>query len=76
MNSTVRFYDTAGASRFCGERGLPVASTTLNKLRCVGGGPRFFRFGRKVAYSEPALLNWLSGRLGPEVASTSAPMVW
>jgi hypothetical protein len=72
MNATDRFYDTTGASRFCGARGLHVAGTTLNKLRCVGGGPRFFRFGRKVAYSEQSLLEWLSGRVSSEVASTSA----
>jgi hypothetical protein len=72
MNVTDRFLTATDASRFCSERGLPVAATTLNKLRCVGGGPRFVRFGgRKVAYPEQALLAWLSGRLTPEVASTS-----
>jgi hypothetical protein len=71
MSPTSRLFTVSEASRFCSERGLPVAVGTLNKMRCVGGGPRFSRFGRKIAYSEQALLQWLSDRLTCEVASTS-----
>jgi hypothetical protein len=72
MNVNEKFLTVSEASQFCRDRGLPVAATTLNKLRCVGGGPRFVKFmGRKVAYSERALLEWLTGNLTPEHASTS-----
>jgi hypothetical protein len=30
----------------------------LAKLRCVGGGPRFFKLGRKVRYALSDLTEW------------------
>jgi hypothetical protein len=72
MNATDKFLTVEDASRFCADRGFPYATSTLNRLRCQGGGPRFVRMGaRKIAYPQQALLDWLTSRLGPEVGSTS-----
>jgi hypothetical protein len=72
MTNTDRFLTVEAASKFCADRGFPYAVSTLNRWRCQGGGPRFFKNGpRKVAYSERALLEFLGSRLSSEVASTS-----
>lgn len=60
------------AARYCLEKhGVPVAEKTLAKLRSVGGGPKFFKFGRSVFYAESALDEWIAEKLGKELASTS-----
>lgn len=42
---------------------LGLATSTLEKLRVFGGGPRFLRIGvRAVGYSLPDLDNWLRDR--------------
>jgi hypothetical protein len=51
--------------------GMPTAKATLNKKRCVGGGPVFLRFGRKILYPRQAFEDWLRSRLTPLVSSTS-----
>lgn len=38
---------------------LGLASSTLSKLRCVGGGPKFIVMGRAVAYKESDLREWV-----------------
>ena len=50
--------DTRQASDFLTERGYKTAPATLNKKRCVGGGPEFELFGRRPLYKEAALLEW------------------
>lgn len=48
---------------------LGLAPSTLSKLRCVGGGPKFVRLGRSVAYRETDLREWADRR--PALTSTS-----
>ena len=68
-----RFYRTADAASFLSEaHGIPVAPRTLAKLRVVGGGPAFHKFGRSVVYGSSDLVTWAQGRLGNKLASTSA----
>jgi hypothetical protein len=46
--------------------------STLNKLRCVGGGPRFRKVGDKIVVYEAADLDdWAEAKLGPRQRSTS-----
>jgi hypothetical protein len=52
--------------------GLTIAKATLNKLRCIGGGPAFRKFGRSVMYDRTSLDAWAEQKLSPERASTSA----
>lgn len=63
--------DRKQASDYLSSRGFGVAPRTLAKLACVGGGPHFRHFGRKVRYERPTLLAWAEGRLSPPRTSTS-----
>ena len=61
------------AARFLSERGYQIAPATLAKKACVGGGPLFRSFGRKVLYREADLLAWAEGRTTGLRRSTSDP---
>jgi hypothetical protein len=63
--------DTREASEFLTASGYTTAPATLNKLRCVGGGPAFEKFGRRPLYSETSLLEWVQGRTTRPLRSTS-----
>ena len=49
--------DVKGAATY-----LSLAPQTLNKLRCVGGSPAFFKAGRRVLYDRADLDAWLDER--------------
>jgi len=57
------YRDTAAAASYLG-----VSKSWLTKLRCVGGGPRFAKLGRRVVYQDSDLDKWLAEYT---VASTS-----
>jgi hypothetical protein len=63
--------DTRQAAAFLTEIGFRTAPTTLNKLRCIGGGPEFELFGRRPLYREQSLLEWVRARTTPPRRSTS-----
>jgi hypothetical protein len=63
--------DTRQASAFLSDRGYNTAPATLNKMRCVGGGPEFELFGRRPLYTETALLEWVRARTTRPLRSTS-----
>jgi hypothetical protein len=54
---------TSGAAAISG-----LSVSTLNKLRCSGGGPAFLKRGRAVRYKPVDLKDWLDSR---RVMSTS-----
>lgn len=66
-----RLRTAKGASEYLREKGLSVAESTLGKLRVVGGGPRFHKWGRQPLYDEPDLDEWSEQRLGVPRSSTS-----
>lgn len=40
-----------------------LSASTLNKMRCTGEGPRFYRIGkRRIGYAVADLLEWLGGK--------------
>jgi predicted DNA-binding transcriptional regulator AlpA len=39
-----------------------LSPSTLNKLRCVGGGPPFLKFGRSVRYLPEDCRAWRDAR--------------
>lgn len=41
---------------------LHISTRTLERLRTEGGGPRYFKAGRRVLYSESAINDWLQNR--------------
>lgn len=53
------------------EHGINRAPATLNKLRTVGGGPKFRRVGRHIFYVPASLDEWAASLLSVEMASTS-----
>jgi hypothetical protein len=63
MDST-EFLLPEEAARF-----LRLSDSTLAKMRCTGGGPRFLKLGRKVVYRRDDLLAWANAQ---GVTSTSA----
>ncbi len=52
-----------------------ITATTLAKLAVTGCGPKFVRFGRKVAYTPEALDAFVQSRLSPEMQATRADHV-
>ena len=64
MEGSIRTLRTAEAATYCGS-----AKSTFEKLRVVGGGPRFFRLGRTVVYDTRDLDDWLEAK--PRYSSTS-----
>jgi hypothetical protein len=69
-NQTV-YLDPVTASDFLKQIGFITAPKTLAKLRCIGGGPEFRRYGRQILYERNALESWASKRLSSPLRSTS-----
>ncbi|MFZ1726704.1 MAG: hypothetical protein WAU13_08615, partial [Albidovulum sp.] len=60
------------ASYLTERRGVPITRNTLNKKRCVGGGPRFRRIGaRRTVYSVVDLDAWADEIIGPALRHTN-----
>lgn len=68
-------YLTRGqAAEYCIKQGFPVSPKTLAKYACVGGGPRFRKFGRmRVIYKIEDLDEWIERRLSKTFSSTGIP---
>jgi predicted DNA-binding transcriptional regulator AlpA len=49
-----RYFNTAEAAHYSG-----VSQKRLEKMRCSGGGPRYFKRGRSVRYSLADLDAWM-----------------
>ncbi|RWP64144.1 hypothetical protein [Mesorhizobium sp.] len=62
---------TPKASAYLAEKGVKRSPNTLAKLRTIGGGPTFMKFGAEVYYAPTALDRWVEGRLSRPVSSTS-----
>ena len=68
-------YLTRGqAAEYCIKQGLPVSPKTLAKYACVGGGPKFRKFGTmRVIYKVEDLDEWIERRLSKIFSSTGIP---
>ncbi len=64
MESIPRLLRTRDAARYCG-----LAKSTLEKLRCTGGGPKFTRRGKAVFYPIECLNEYIASL--PRFNSTS-----
>ena len=60
------------AAAYVKAQGLPCAPSTLGKLACIGGGPEYRTFGRRVVYTTSDLDAWISARLSQPRSHTSA----
>ena len=52
---------------------LGVEVATLAVWRRRGYGPRWYRIGKKVKYTEPDLRAWMAGQVGHDAAIFEAP---
>lgn len=68
-------YLTRGqAAEYCIKQGLPVSPKTLAKYACIGGGPKFRKFGTtRVIYKIEDLDEWIERRLSDTFAATGIP---
>lgn len=71
MTEKLEYVPVEEASRILATLGVPLAPATLTRLRCVGGGPRFTKFGRTPMYARQSLEDWADSRISPEVAANS-----
>jgi predicted DNA-binding transcriptional regulator AlpA len=55
------------AARYVG-----ISKSSLDKLRCYGGGPVFIKLGARVVYDRVDLDQWLAGK---RVANTAGAKV-
>jgi predicted DNA-binding transcriptional regulator AlpA len=51
---------------------IGISKSTLDKLRCYGGGPIFIKVGARVVYDRMDLDAWLAGK---KVANTAGSKV-
>jgi len=49
-----RYFDTTAAAHYSG-----VSRKRLEKMRCAGGGPRYYKRGRSVFYCAEDLDAWM-----------------
>ena len=40
-------------------KAINFSASTLRKLRCIGGGPRFLKVGGKILYRQEDLIAWV-----------------
>jgi|CryBogDrversion2_11_1035321.scaffolds.fasta_scaffold01504_5 hypothetical protein len=65
------FLEPKRASEFLAVQGFTIAPKTLAKLRCIGGGPNFLRFGRRILYDPNHLMTWALSKTSPSLSNTS-----
>lgn len=71
LRSKVRYRSDEASLYLNIVHGVGVAMRTLDKYRCVGGGPRFQKFNRSALYHRDDLDAWALQKLGDVKASTS-----
>jgi hypothetical protein len=65
------FLDTRQAAQFLTDRGFKTSPATLDTKRTRGGGPRFRRYGLRIVYEPPELLEWARSYLSEPFTNTS-----
>lgn len=65
------WFDQEQASVFLEQRGVRRRPKTLQKLRCVGGGPPFRKVAGRAIYEHSSLIEWADAQKSPLVTSTS-----
>jgi len=71
MTEVIRLLDTRAAAEYLTSCGYRISTATLNKLRCVGGGPEYQRFGRQPIYADKKLIEWALSKISDPKPSTS-----
>ena len=74
MTEEKQYLTRGQAAEYCIKQGLPVSPKTLAKYACVGGGPKFRKFGTmRVIYKVEDLDEWIERRLSKIFSSTGIP---
>ena len=74
MTEEKQYLTRGQASEYGLKKGLPVSPKTLAKYACVGGGPKFRKFGTmRVIYKVEDLDEWIERRLSKIFSSTGIP---
>lgn len=63
--------DSIAAARWFTDHGVRRTPSTLRRLRCTGGGPRYRLMNKRPYYTEHDLITWVESRLSAPVRSTS-----
>jgi hypothetical protein len=71
QGATAAYLDQDQASEYLAAKGLKIAPKTFSKLRVIGGGPRYRKFGRKPLYAALDLDEWVEEKLSEPLRSTS-----
>lgn len=61
----------AESAEYLTSLGYPTSPKTLAKLACIGGGPRYRKFGIRALYTPDDLVEWAESRTSRPVSSTS-----
>jgi hypothetical protein len=64
------YADTARTAKRAG-----LGKTTLDKLRCTGGGPPYLKIGKRVLYHWPEVARWLASRVRHSTSENPAKAV-
>ncbi|MCU5785941.1 hypothetical protein B27N_00944 [Alcanivorax marinus] len=59
------------SAEYLSRLGYRTSPKTLAKYACVGGGPKYRKFGQRVLYSPSDLVDWAEAKTSGPVASTS-----
>lgn len=71
VSEETKFLTVEKAVTFIEDRfGVRYSKAYMNKMRSVGHGPCFHRFGPRVAYDTQDLIDWMVARHSGRVAST------
>jgi predicted DNA-binding transcriptional regulator AlpA len=62
-----KMLDTPNAADYCGS-----SSSTFEKLRIYGGGPRYVKLGRRVVYDPADLDAWLEANRRTSTSDSGA----
>lgn len=74
MTNEKQYLSRGEAASYCVKKGFPVSQKTLAKYACIGGGPKFHKFGAmRVIYKIDDLDEWIERRLSRTYASCGIP---
>lgn len=65
-----KFLSRAESAEYLVDLGFPTTKRTMDKLACLGGGPKFYKFGSRVLYRPSDLTDWAQAKLSSPMAST------
>ena len=72
IRKMIMYFTKAQASEYLKKLGISISENTLSKYITVGGGPEYFKFNRKVLYTQETLDKWVLSKLSKRKTSSSS----